>query len=170
MERQLDLLLIQPDSSVKAYQDLHKVYAAIEPPTWALILAESCRHKGFGVAIIDCVAEKLTDEDAAKKIHEHNPRLVCFVLYGQNPNSGTTSMIGGSRLSKTLKDSYPEYKTCFVGSHVSALPKEVVSHHSGDYVLLNEGVYAIHNLIDSNLSEDDQNRIIDIISSTIKNA
>ena len=137
MERQLDVVFVQPDSSVKAYQDLHKVYAAIEPPTWALILAESCRQQGFGVAIIDCVAEKLTDEDATKKIHEHNPRLVCFVLYGQNPNSVTTSMIGGIRLSKTLKDSYPKYKTCFVGSHVSALPKEVVSYNSVDYVLLN---------------------------------
>jgi len=62
MERQLDVVFVQPDSSVKAYQDLYKVYAAIEPPTWALILAESCRQKGFGVAILDCVAEKLIDE------------------------------------------------------------------------------------------------------------
>ena len=75
MERQLDLLLIQPDSSAKAYQDLQKLYSAIEPPTWALILAESCRQKGFGVAIIDCVAEKLTDEEAAKRINEFNPPI-----------------------------------------------------------------------------------------------
>ena len=110
MERQLDVVFIQPDSSVKAYQDLHKVYAAIEPPTWALILAESCRQHGFGVAIIDCVAEKLTDDEAVEKIRQLNPRLACFVLYGQNPNSGTTSMIGGIRLAQALKDNYPTHK------------------------------------------------------------
>ena len=83
MERQLDVVFIQPDSSVKAYQDLHRVYAAIEPPTWALILAESCRQQGFGVAIIDCVAEKLTDEEAAEKFINLTrawPVLSCMVI------------------------------------------------------------------------------------------
>lgn len=159
MERQLDVVFIQPDSSVKAYQDLHKVYAAIEPPTWALILAESCRQQGFGVAIIDCVAEKLTDEEAVEKIQLLNPRLACFVLYGQNPNSGTTSMIGGIRLARVLKDAYSTYKTCFVGSHVSALPKEVISYDCVDFVLLNEGVYAIHNLLRSDLGEGETKQI-----------
>jgi hypothetical protein len=37
----LDVLFVNPDSSAKAYQGLAPVYAAIEPPTWALLLAES---------------------------------------------------------------------------------------------------------------------------------
>ena len=41
----MDLLLINPDSSAKAYQGLSEVYSAIEPPTWSLLLAESCRSK-----------------------------------------------------------------------------------------------------------------------------
>ena len=53
----MDVLLINPDSSAKAYQDLAKVFSAIEPPTWSLLLAESCRSKGFGVGILDCDAE-----------------------------------------------------------------------------------------------------------------
>ncbi|PKN52007.1 MAG: B12-binding domain-containing radical SAM protein [Deltaproteobacteria bacterium HGW-Deltaproteobacteria-13] len=156
--RRLDILFVEPDSSAKAYQSLGETYSAIETPTWSLLLAESCRGKGFGVAILDCNAERLTDVQAINRIREANPRLVCFVLYGQNPNSGTTSMIGGTRLCAQLKQTYPEYSTCFVGSHVSALPKEVLSYSFVDMVLLNEGVYALHDLLGSDL-KDDLNKI-----------
>jgi anaerobic magnesium-protoporphyrin IX monomethyl ester cyclase len=98
--RQLDVLFINPDSSAKAYQALANVFSAIEPPTWSLLLAESCRAKGFGVAILDCDAERLAVETAAKRVLEANPRLALFVVYGQNPNSGTTSMIGALSLSR----------------------------------------------------------------------
>ncbi|RJR07517.1 radical SAM protein [Candidatus Parcubacteria bacterium] len=154
LNRRLDILFVEPDSSAKAYQDLSKTYSAIETPTWSLLLAQSCRRKGFGVAILDCNAEHLTDEQAIQRIRDVNPRLVCFVLYGQNPNSGTTSMIGGTRLCAELKQAYPEYLTCFVGSHVSALPREVLSHPFIDMVLLNEGVYALHDLLRSDLNDD----------------
>lgn len=151
LSRRLDVLFVEPDSSARAYQDLSKTYSAIETPTWSLLLAQSCRAKGFGAAILDCNAERLTDEQAIRCIRDAHPRLVCFVLYGQNPNSGTTNMIGGTRLCAKLKQAYPEYLTCFVGSHVSALPKEVLSYDFIDIVLLNEGVYALHNLLRSDL-------------------
>ncbi len=88
----MDVLLINPDSSAKAYQDLAKVYSAIEPPTWALLLAESCRAQGFGVGILDCDAERLSLAKSVQRVRDIKPRLVVFVVYGQNPNSGTTSM------------------------------------------------------------------------------
>lgn len=154
LNRRLDILFVEPDSSAKAYQDLSKTYSAIETPTWCLLLAQSCRSKGFGVAILDCNAEHLTDEQSIQRIRDANPRMVCFVLYGQNPNSGTTSMIGGTRLCAELKQTYPEYPTCFVGSHVSALPREVLSYSFIDMILLNEGVYALHELLRSDLSDD----------------
>jgi radical SAM superfamily enzyme YgiQ (UPF0313 family) len=106
------------------------------------------------VAILDCTAERLTDEQAIQRIRDANPRLVCFVLYGQNPNSGTTNMIGGTRLCAKLKHEYPEYPTCFVGSHGSALPKQVLSYDFIDIVLLNEGVYALHDLLRSDLNSE----------------
>lgn len=152
--RQLDVLLINPDSSVKAYQGLAKVYSAMEPPTWALLLAESCRAKGFGVAILDCDAERLTVEQAVLRVREADPRLVVFVVYGQNPNSGTTSMVGALDLARHLKKVYPNYPISFVGSHTSALPHEVLSYPCIDIVLLNEGVYALHDLLRSDLAAD----------------
>ena len=154
MKNKLDVLFVNPDSSAKAYQGLAMVYSAIEPPTWSLLLAESCRSKGFGVGILDCDAERLTLDQSISRIQQADPRLVVFAVYGQNPNSGTTSMIGALALARAIKDMNPEYLICFVGSHTSALPLEVLAHNCVDIVLLNEGVYALHNLLKSNLGDD----------------
>jgi radical SAM superfamily enzyme YgiQ (UPF0313 family) len=151
--RPLDVLFVEADSSGVAYQDLGKIYAAIETPTWSLLLAQSCRAKGYGVGILDQTAERLSDLDALKRIQDAKPRLAVFVVYGQNPNSGTTNMIGASRLACVLKKTAPEIKICFVGSHSSALPKEVLALPWVDLVLLNEGVYALHNLLATNLED-----------------
>ena len=150
----MDALLINPDSAARAYQGLATTYSAIEPPTWALLLAQSCRAKGFGVSILDCDAERLTLEQSVLRVEALRPRLIVFVVYGQNPNSGTTSMIGALALAKQIKLHQPESTICFVGSHTSALPNEVLAQDCVDIVLLNEGVYALHNLLKSNLGED----------------
>lgn len=151
MNRPLDVLFVSADSSADAYQDLSKNFSAIEPPTWALLLAQSCRSKGFGVSILDCAAERLRDELAVARIAGHKARLICFVVYGQNPNSGTTNMIGATRLARSLKEEHPDARTCFVGSHTSALPSEVLALSEVDFVLLNEGVYALHDLLKTDL-------------------
>ena len=143
----MDVLFVTPDSSAKAYQGLADVYSAIEPPTWSLLLAESCRSQGFEVAILDCDAERLTLEQSVLRIEEYCARLVVFVVYGQNPNSGTTSMIGALELARALKEQSPLFKICFVGSHISALPREVLAHSSIDIVLLNEGVQGFFHLL-----------------------
>ncbi|MCF7763208.1 MAG: cobalamin-dependent protein [Verrucomicrobia bacterium] len=151
MNRPLDVLFVHADSAAQAYQDLSRTYSAIEPPTWCLLLAQSCRSKGYGVAILDCGAERLTHAQAASRILETKARVVCFVVYGQNPNSGTTNMIGATALCRELKQLAPDALTCFVGSHVSALPREVLGDPVVDLVLLNEGVYALHNLLQTDL-------------------
>jgi len=151
MNRPLDVLFVNADSSAQAYQELSKDFSAIEPPTWALLLAQACRANGFGVAILDCGAERLSDEQAAQRIGETGVRLVCFVVYGQNPNSGTTNMIGATALARKLKAEHPGTRICFVGSHTSALPMDVLSRPEVDFVLLNEGVYALQNLLRTDL-------------------
>jgi len=154
-----DAIFVVPDSSAKAYQGLAEIYSAIEPPTWALLLAESCRKKGFEVGILDCDAERLLLADAIKRIENYKAKLLVFVLYGQNPNSGTTSMIGALALANAIKEAMPHQTVAFVGSHVSALPLEVLSYNFVDIVLLNEGVYALHNLLASSLTENDLSQI-----------
>lgn len=151
MNRPPDVLFINFDSATVSYQELAVDFAAIEPPTWSLLLAQSCRSKGFGAAILDASAERLTLVQAVVRISEIKPRLACFVVYGQNPNSGTTNMTGNTGCALLLKESHPEIPVCFVGSHTSALPLEVLALPYVDFVLLNEGLYALLNLLKTDL-------------------
>ena len=153
-QRPLDVLFISPDSSAQAYQGLAATFSAIEPPTWALLLAQSCRAQGFGAAILDCDAEKLSLDAATQRARDLKPRLIVFVVYGQNPNSGTTSMIGATLLARQLREQLPGLPIAFVGSHTSALPREVLALPCVDIVFLNEGVYALHNLLRGDLKDD----------------
>jgi len=144
----LDVLFITSNNSSGIYQKLSNKYSAIETPTWALLLAQSCRSKNYKVAILDCLAENLTDEEAYLRIKKLNPRLLCFVVYGQNVNSGTTNMSGAVRLAKYLKNKDASLKISFVGSHVQALPIETLKKEKEiDFVFSNEGIYALWNIL-----------------------
>jgi len=143
-----DVCFLVSSSVKKSYQNLAKKYAAIEPPTWALLLAESCRSVGFKVSIIDANAEGLSNEQILKRITDLNPKIVCFVVYGQNVNAGTANMSGAVDTNHFLKNSKNYFTTAFIGSHVQALPVETLKKEKEiDIVFTNEGVYALRNLL-----------------------
>ena len=74
--RRLDVVFVHPDSSAQAYQGLATTYSAIEPPTWSLLLAQSCRAQGFGCSILDCDAERRTLDDSVAEIVARAPARV----------------------------------------------------------------------------------------------
>ena len=144
-----------PSSAAQAYQALANKYAAIEPPTWALLLANAVRVEGYDPCIIDFDANPANDyEHAAHKIAATGTDKAVFVLYGQNPNSGTTMMIGASKLAAQLKLSHPSIKIVFIGSHASALPYEVIGLPYVDFVFINEGVYGLLDLLQTNYVDE----------------
>jgi anaerobic magnesium-protoporphyrin IX monomethyl ester cyclase len=100
----LDVLFISPGNASEIYQDLAKDYASIETPTWALLLAESCRSIGHKVAILDINAERIKNSESIERIKAYNPKFICFVVYGQNVNAGTVSMSGAVKLSTDIKE------------------------------------------------------------------
>ena len=144
----MDILFVNPNSLKKNYQGLANRYAAIETPTWSLLLAESCRSKNFKVGILDCNAENLDSETAYNRILKISPIIVCFVVYGQNVNAGTTNMIGATDLSNYIKSKNKEILIGLIGSHIQALPKQTMENEkSFDIGFMNEGAYALHNLL-----------------------
>ena len=143
----IDVLFISPSNSQEVYQDLSVSYAAIEPPTWALLLAQAARAKGYSAAILDTCAENLSDEESFSRIEQLNPKLICFVVYGQNVNAGVVSMSGAVRLSEYLKTK-TKTPISYVGSYVQALPlKALKEEPSIDFVFTNEGVKALLNVL-----------------------
>ena len=55
----MDVLFIIPNSSKAIYQNLANRFSAIEPPTWALLLASSMRRYNYSCEILDCDALRI---------------------------------------------------------------------------------------------------------------
>jgi len=156
----MDVLFVNPGNAKKIYQDLADDYSAIETPTWSLLLAQSCRSVGYKVGILDVNAERLTDEEAVNRMESLNPRLICFVVYGQNPNSGTVNMSGTVLLASEIKKRGLKQPIAVAGSHVQALPFETLDREKDiDIIFTNEGVYSLWNLLKEDLSDSDLSRL-----------
>ena len=144
----MDVLFISPGNATGIYQNLANDYAAIEPPTWALLLAESCRSVGYKVGLIDINAEQLDKDKVIEKITNFNPRLICFVVYGQNVNAGTVNMSGATFMSKYIKEKNINIPISYIGSYVQAVPVKALKEESSiDFAFTNEGVYSLRNIL-----------------------
>lgn len=143
----LDVLFVSPDSSREVYQALADEHAAIEPQPWILLLAGALRKDGYNLGILDPLAERLNDHEAYIRIANAHPKFICFVVYGQNPNSGTTNMTGAARLAKYIRLIDAVTPIIFIGSHPSALPHEVISLPFVDYVCPGDGLNALRQIV-----------------------
>jgi len=147
-KKKIDCLFLITKSSSKTYQKLSTTYSAIEPPTWALLLAQSMRSVAYEVRILDANAEDLSKEEILERILNFSPRLICIVVYGQNVNAGTTNMSGAVHISNFLKNENIKIPISFIGSHVQALPLETLAKEKSiDFLFTNEGVYALRNVL-----------------------
>ena len=147
-KKKIDCLFLITKSYSKTYQKLSATYSAIEPPTWALLLAQSMRSVDYEVRILDANAEGLSKEEILKRVLNFSPRLICIVVYGQNVNAGTTNMSGAVHISNFLKNENIKIPISFIGSHVQALPLETLAKEKSiDFLFTNEGVYAIRNIL-----------------------
>ena len=143
-----DILFVHPNASEKIYQGLAKNNAAIEPPIWAAMLANSVRTKGHRPEILDAEVEGLDYLSAAKRITEYKAKIVCFVVYGQQPSASSQNMEGATATARELKNLAPDTFVVFVGGHVAALPIETMNNETCiDAVCQNEGVYTLHALL-----------------------
>ena len=143
-----DILFVHPNASEKIYQGLAKNNAAIEPPIWAAMLANSVRTKGHRPEILDAEVEGLDYLSAAKRITEYKAKVVCFVVYGQQPSASSQNMEGATATARELKNLAPDTFVVFVGGHVAALPMETMDKETCiDAVCQNEGVYTLHALL-----------------------
>ena len=148
----MDVLFISPSNAKEIYQDLSGKYSAIEPPTWALLLAESCRSVGHEVGILDTLAENLTLSQIVDRVREANPRFLCFVVYGQNVNAGSVSMSGAITIVNAIKQAGITTPIGFIGSYVQALPYKALEDEPNiDIVFANEGVYSLRNLLKTDI-------------------
>jgi len=154
----IDILFVQANASKKIYQELAEKHSAIEPPIWAALLANSLRSTGYSVEILDAEVEQLSADEAAKRICEYSPRIVCMPVYGQQPSASSQNMVGATALAEEYKKMNNNSFIVLVGGHVAALPIEtLINEKSINAVCQNEGVYTLRQLVQiKNLKDDTQ--------------
>ena len=93
----IDVCFLIASSAKKSYQKLSEIYSAIEPPTWALLLAQSCRSIGFKVNIVDANVENLSHQEILTRINELNQykqkKIIVYCRSGNRSGRGTDLLI-----------------------------------------------------------------------------
>ncbi len=143
----LDALFVSPGNNKVIYQELAREYAAIETPIWAALLANFARAKGYNVAIADQEAEALSEAAIVKRAEESKARLVCVVVYGQQPSASTQNMTVSAAITRALKENLPDVKVLLVGGHVAALPERSLRETGADFVCQGEGPQTLLGLL-----------------------
>ena len=133
----LDILIIHPNAAKRIYQELSDSFSGIEQPIWAGMIATYLRDKGASVDILDCEANRLTVQEAYDKVKELNPKLICTVVYGQQPSASTQNMTGALDLMRALDDL--DIPRVYVGPHPSALPEKTILDDLTSLVCKGEG-------------------------------
>jgi len=148
MNKELDLLLINPGAHERVYGVLSKI-SGIEPPLWCALIAGFIREKGYKVKIIDAEAENLSPKQTACKISEYDPILTGIIVLGSNPSaSSTPKMTAAGEILIELRKISPRTKTFLGGLHPSAIPERTLVEECVDFICQGEGFYTIHQLLD----------------------
>ena len=144
----MDVLFVTTQSRLEVYQGLSNEFAVIEPPVWSSLIANFLLKKNYHVKILDAEADNLTHEETAQKIADLSPKLVVFMVYGQQPSASTQCMPGSRKTCSKLNEiTKNEIKSIIVGTHASALPKKNLQEEPYTYVCQGEGPITIENLI-----------------------
>jgi radical SAM superfamily enzyme YgiQ (UPF0313 family) len=151
----IDILFVHPNASATIYQGLANRHSAIEPPIWAAMLANSVRRFRYSTAILDAEAERLDFVQAATRVQDYKARIICFVVYGQQPSASSQNMVGACATAKLVRESLPTSFIIFIGGHVAALPVETLQNETYvNAVCQNEGVYTLRELLALDRLED----------------
>lgn len=151
----MDVLFVTPASRKKVYQDLAINLAAIEVPVWSGLLANVIRKKNYKTAILDAEALGLDALQTAIRISEYEPKIVAFVVYGQQPSASTQCMPAAMEACAELKKINSEIKTIAIGTHPSALPEKTLRDGPFDFVCEGEGPNTVLDLLQATQHGED---------------
>lgn len=107
----------------------------LTPPLGTLIMAAIMQDEGWEVRFFD---ERL-DANAINLLIDFCPSIV-------GVSAVTASVLRGRQLTIQIKAALPDTITVFGGPHATAIPEEVSGWDSVDFVVVDEGEYAVRDL------------------------
>jgi len=151
------IVLVKPPISMQdLYGELSEA-GSLEPPLGLAYLAASLRKNNIEVEIIDCMVERLSQEEAANRILKRNPNYVGITAV-------TIDIHNAADLAKRLKELNPEVITIIGGVHVTAVPYETMMRFEQfDIAVINEGEVTINELINALSKKEDPSNVKGIL-------
>ncbi|MCX5809851.1 MAG: radical SAM protein [Proteobacteria bacterium] len=148
MKNNPDIVLVNVGGTRKqVYQDLGKVFSAIDTPFWAALTAGYLRGKGFKVNILDANALNLDLDETVEALVKIDPRFIAIVCYSQQANVSTPIMVAVGQLCRKIKGTIPETGLILTGWHPSALPERTLREEACDMLVKGEGFYTLADLL-----------------------
>ena len=143
-----DIVLVNPGGTRKqVYQDLGKVFSAIDTPFWAALTAGYLRNRGFHVDILDANALNLDPDETVEYLSKANPRFIAIVCYSQQANVSAPIMVAVGDLCRKIKERMSETALILTGWHPSALPERTLKEEACDLLVKGEGFHALADII-----------------------
>jgi len=148
MNERNDIVLVNAGGSRKqVYQDLSKVFSAIDTPFWAALTAGYLRGKGFKPELLDANALNLDFDETVEAIARANARVIAIVCYSQQANVSTPIMTAIGQLCRKIKERLPETRLALTGWHPSALPERTLREEACDILVQGEGFKTLEGLL-----------------------
>lgn len=148
MKNNLDIALVNVGSTRKqVYQDLGRVFSAIDTPFWAALTAGYLRRKGFNVDILDANALNLDFDETVEALAKANPKYIAIVCYSQQANVSAPIMVAVGELCRKIKTQMPISKLILTGWHPSALPERTLREEACDLLAKGEGFQTLAELL-----------------------
>ncbi|HBL24193.1 MAG TPA: B12-binding domain-containing radical SAM protein [Deltaproteobacteria bacterium] len=143
-----DIVLVNAGGTRKqVYQDLSKVFSAIDTPFWAALTAGYLRGKGFDVNILDANALNLDPDETVKALADIRPKFIAIVCYSQQANVSAPIMVAVGDLCRRIKEELPETPLLLTGWHPSALPERTMREEACDMLVQGEGFQTLSDLL-----------------------
>jgi anaerobic magnesium-protoporphyrin IX monomethyl ester cyclase len=139
----MKVLLIHPASGMMEFAE--KFYIPIDPylpPLGILYIASMLEKNGHSVNVVDCNAERFTEDRCKKALHGCD--AVGMTLYCE-PIEQKNSMF----ISKIIRDTDPDIPLIVGGPHSTLLPEKALVDHSADICAKGRGETTISSIIDA---------------------
>lgn len=118
------------------------------PPLGILYIAAVLEKNKIDVKVIDAALERLSINNLINKILSYNPDVVGIT-------STTFSSSSAIEVAKQIKIAKSSIKTVIGGSHVSAVPEDVLSNNCFDFGVIGEGEFTFLELVQNINKESD---------------
>ena len=155
MKKNIDIALVNVGGTAKkVYQDLSKVFSAVDTPFWAALTAGYIRNQGFSVDILDANALNLDFGETVEILVEACPKHIAIVCYSQQANVSAQIMVAVGQLCKEIKNKIPNSNLILTGWHPSALPERTLNEEACDMLVQGEGFHTLKELLSGKKFEE----------------